>query len=543
MEAIPATSCLPGAEPSTATAPEIRTASRTGETTPTFFAGIVFPRSLAACCVLLFAVNLLVRIALAAIFPLLGKELYFWEWAQFPAAGYVDYPPLVAWCIRGGCVLFGNWSPWAIRAIPLICGSLWPFLARSLALRLFKDVRVANWAFLLSLCLPYANAVGVVLLPDSLLLCFQLAFIERLATACREGHRRDWFLAGGALGLSLLCRLTALLALGASIGWLLTTPRGRRWLRRPEPHVALGVAFLICLPTLVWNARHDWANFNLPVWQEGRLEIRWAQPFEFLFEQLAHTSVFLWLPLVVALGYPLSRVGREWRDGIRFLRWQVFVPLAMLCVVSTVSETHPDSTLLVWVPAVLVLAALREAASQSFAARRLERWIAWSAGTLVFLAVASLPFLQGILNVDPAAFGVQAHKVAKAQQMLIGWKGLEQELRQRCAASGENPLQLCTDAPELASQLTFQRRGELVLNLAPLFEPDEWKGSAQRFYADYRVLASKPALVLATGEWTEYRLAEVFEHVEEVEPIVVRIAGQEVARYRLFRVEGAGFRL
>ncbi len=38
-----------------------------------------------------------VRMLAAAVVPLTIDEPYYWLWAQHPAWGYVDHPPLAAW--------------------------------------------------------------------------------------------------------------------------------------------------------------------------------------------------------------------------------------------------------------------------------------------------------------------------------------------------------------------------------------------------------------------------------------------------------------
>jgi hypothetical protein len=82
--------------------------------------------------------------------------------------------------------------------------------------------------------------------------------------------------------------------------YLLTQPRHRHWLRRPQPYLAALAAALLLSPVLLWNARNGWISF---AFQGGRGALEQLRPFGPL-TVLAGEAVFvlpwLWLPMMAA---------------------------------------------------------------------------------------------------------------------------------------------------------------------------------------------------------------------------------------------------
>ena len=485
-------------------------------------------------CVVVYALNLCVRSVLAAWLPVMGKEAYFWEWSQHLAAGYLDQPPLVAWLIRLGTLCAGdNWL--GLRIVSLVCGSIWPLLLYALALRLFHNPRVAQWTLLLALALPLPNAVGVLMLTETPLLCLYLVFLERMSVALEKGRTVDWLLAGGALGLTLLCKLTAVLAVGAIVLFVVTSARRRHWLWRPQPYLALLVAVGILAPFLIWNLEHDWATFRTQFWERHEWALKPVKILEFGVEQLASTSVLLCVPVAGVLLMSSGCWPAKWRSAVHLLRWQSWLVLGVFGVLSEVTETHPHWTVLAYPPAVIALAAAYVAGPESRLTRWVPRLTALSLGLGAGIIVLSCLLLVGLKQIDPAACGSYAHRIDKARQACFGWSDLRTRLEPVLVHERNSPL-LCTDDAELGALYAFHNGGGLVLDVAWLLEPQEFRGHAQRYYADFDELKTRPGVVLVVHPDTPARLARTFQNVRELEPLAIEHSGHVVARYRLFAV-------
>ena len=68
----------------------------------------------------------LTRMVMSALLPLSFDEAYYWRWSQHLALGYWDHPPLIAYVIRLGTLIFGD-TEFGVRFIPLLLsiGATW----------------------------------------------------------------------------------------------------------------------------------------------------------------------------------------------------------------------------------------------------------------------------------------------------------------------------------------------------------------------------------------------------------------------------------
>jgi 4-amino-4-deoxy-L-arabinose transferase-like glycosyltransferase len=187
-------------------------------------------------------------------------------WSRHLAAGYFDHPPMIAVLIRSGTALFGSDTRIAVRFGPWLAGSAGVVLSVMLAHRL-GGLRAARRAALLTVALP-AVVLGLVpATPDvalfASLACLMWTVLRAVDAQPGSGEARRWWLAAGAaLGAAVASKLPGAVA---GVGILLALgvhPGLRWWLRRPEPWLGAAVAVAISVPTVVWNAHHDWVSFR-----------------------------------------------------------------------------------------------------------------------------------------------------------------------------------------------------------------------------------------------------------------------------------------
>ena len=203
------------------------------------------------------AVALAAVAARAAAFhglELYADEAYYWLWAQRPAAGYFDHPPLVAWLVAAGTRLAPG--ELGVRILFLVCGGLTVVFAALLARELTDDPRAPLRAALLAAAAPLLNVVGAMALPDAPVAAAYTAALWLLARA--RGSRWAWV--GVAVGVALLAKYTAALLAPALVLLALWDAELRRELRSPWPWLGAAVAVAIFSPCLAWNARHGWVS-------------------------------------------------------------------------------------------------------------------------------------------------------------------------------------------------------------------------------------------------------------------------------------------
>lgn len=205
------------------------------------------------------AILTVLRFSLCGIIELLPEETYYWTYAQHPAFGYFDHPPMVAWVITAGTALFGN-TALGVRTMTFI---LWILSAGLLFLtgRMWFGRRTALMATLLFALLPIYVGMGLIVTPDAPLVFFWVATLYMMSKALHTGRGGYWLLAGVMFGGALLSKYYALLLAPSLLWFLLLSPNHRHWLRRPQPWLALPIALAIFSPVIIWNSQHQWASF------------------------------------------------------------------------------------------------------------------------------------------------------------------------------------------------------------------------------------------------------------------------------------------
>ena len=123
--------------------------------------------------ILLLGCLLLLNLLQAHFTELLYDEAYYWVYAQAPAWGYFDHPPMVAWMIAlGGLVGRGELG---VRLLSCLMGSatialLWILIDRPDRREFLPQLLV--WLFSIALI----HAYGFLSLPDTPLLFFTALF-------------------------------------------------------------------------------------------------------------------------------------------------------------------------------------------------------------------------------------------------------------------------------------------------------------------------------------------------------------------------------
>ncbi len=203
--------------------------------------------------------TVLLRLVYLGLPELIPEEAYYWNYAMHLDLGYLDHPPMVAWIIWLGTLVFGT-SEFAIRIGSFICWIITALFTYGLALNIFNKSTAISSVMLLAI-LPMFFGVGLVTTPDApLVTCWAgaLYFLER---ALVGQDRSAWWGAGIFIGLGMISKYTIVLLIPATFLYMLLDKSSRRWFLRPEPYAAALCVLLLFSPVIYWNATHDWASF------------------------------------------------------------------------------------------------------------------------------------------------------------------------------------------------------------------------------------------------------------------------------------------
>jgi 4-amino-4-deoxy-L-arabinose transferase-like glycosyltransferase len=198
--------------------------------------------------------------AVAGAYGFHGDEMYYVVAGQHPAFGYVDQPPLTPLLSAASVALFGV-SPTAIRLLPALEMALVVLLVALIARDLGGSRRAQVLAAVTAALSGYLGAghLDTTTEPDLLAWAIVLWLVVRLLSGA---DRRLWLAVGVVAGIALEDKDTILfLGAGLAVGLVLA----RRWevIRSPWAWGAIGIALLIWLPNLVWEAANGWPQLTM----------------------------------------------------------------------------------------------------------------------------------------------------------------------------------------------------------------------------------------------------------------------------------------
>jgi len=266
---------------------------------------------------LVIAVTLLVKLAVAAVVPVIGDEAYFIIWGRHPDYGFYDHTPMVGWFLTA-MLSVSDAILWL--RLPQILITTFIGWAIYLLLRRQHEA-VAVMVAVLYLIAP-ANVVGVLITTDTPLLLWTFLSAVCFYLAQRHDHFGWYLLSGVLLGLAFFSKFFAgLLGLAYFLYLLLFVRRGwRPWLGLLW--VLVGTLPFIGL-NLWWNVNHCWDNylFNLLNRTAGnRFSFRNTLKFLLLV-------MYLVTPPIV---YYMLRQQHSYRQLLRSDRFSVFMGLFLI---------------------------------------------------------------------------------------------------------------------------------------------------------------------------------------------------------------------
>ena len=240
--------------------------------------------------------------------------------------GYVAYPPLTPLLARIELTLFGSALP-GMRLFPAVAQGAVAVLVGDGA-RHRRPPRGANPGRARGRHLARRVTTGMLIqyMSFDYLWWVLVAFftVRLLATE----NPRWWLGIGAGIGLGMQTKYTmAYFVIGLAAGVLLTP--ARRYLRSAWLWAGAGVALLIILPNLIWQAQHHFIALDFLSAIHAR-DIQWGRMSDFLPKQLYEEVNPFVLPLAIAgLIWCFFARGRRFRT----LGW-MYVTTFLLLVVS-----------------------------------------------------------------------------------------------------------------------------------------------------------------------------------------------------------------
>jgi 4-amino-4-deoxy-L-arabinose transferase-like glycosyltransferase len=224
----------------------------------------------------------LIRLAVSPFFGLGVDEAHYVLYAKFLDWSYVDHPPLVGWMHAPFFYLLGT-NEFLARLPAILLFAATSYCAYLFVLRVTKSIQMSLVATLALNCSFILNVMGLMLLPDSLLLLFVFLLIFTLEKIARNKKPLDFILLGILLGLMGLAKYTSILLVPPLIVFLLMK---RRYdiIFSPYMFLAALIALIMITPVIYWNINHDFISFR---YQGAHIFGSLATSFKNFIESLA----------------------------------------------------------------------------------------------------------------------------------------------------------------------------------------------------------------------------------------------------------------
>jgi dolichol-phosphate mannosyltransferase len=472
----------------------------------------------------LVAFAFVLRLVFSAQLELMPEEAYYWNYSRHLDIGYLDHPPMVAWLIRGGTVLFGD-TEFGVRFGAICCGAVTSWFVFRLTRHVFGEA--SAWlALAMAQILPFFFFAGMLMTPDAPLTAAWAASLYFFERALCGGRGRLWSGAGFAMGVGMLSKYTIALLGAAIFIFIVLDPPSRRWLQRAQPYAALLLAAVVFTPVIVWNAQHDWASF---AFQTSR---RLAEPVRFSLHKLIGGALVLLTPTgLLAVVAALFGASAGPRQATKLLKIAVWVPLSVFAVFSLRHEVKLDWTGAPWVAALPLMAFGLTERQPAGAAGRLLR-AAWPATWVAMLLIYGVGFYH--LTVGIPGLGFSAH----TELLPVAWRDFGRQIDGLAGAvpapDGSDVLVVGMDRYVIASERAFYSHDQS----RAVADTASW-----HLFGDLGLMYSRwfPAprqtgrtLLLVAFDPGNLQAAHLAAHVESLEPIhegVLLRDGRVVRRY------------
>lgn len=376
---------------------------------------------------------MLLRLVAAARAPLVPDETYYWLWAQHPATGYYDHPPMVAWWIDATSLLGA--SAFSVRLLFVLSFAALSWLVFDTAKALFGSLAARRSLLWLNACLLLSLwTIGATPDPPSVLMwAGGLWALARLQTSGKGGW---WLVFGLFAGLGIEAKYTNFfLGLGVLL-WVGLDRQARKSLLTPWPYLGAIVAAAAMAPNLTWNAQHHWLTIAK---QFGRIT-----PAHFTLKYLIEFLVLQPI-LFNALAFVFVVIGVKawWRDRQdRALTLLVALPLPLIAYM--LLHVFHDRIQGNWTgplfPGLVILAA---AGAEGITGKWLARVRDWAAPFGIGVGAIAL-VVCCVGNIGPGA----------------GWARLAREVDAKAQTAGAN--WIATVDYDTEGELNYHLRGRDV---------------------------------------------------------------------------------
>jgi hypothetical protein len=249
--------------------------------------------------ILFYTCWLLINLIQAAFTELFDDEAYYWMYTQFPAWGYFDHPPMIAWLIQTGHAISNDELGVRLLIVLMNTGTL--LLIEQL---LHKKHPLLFYAICASMAIVQIG--GIIAVPDLPLLFFAALFFNCYRQFLKKMSARNTLVFGTVIALMLYSKYHGVLII------LFTLLSNFSLLRTGKVYLAGAFALLLFFPHLYWQYQHDFPSVQFHLFERNAASYKISYTLDYLGGQLLLAGpVIGWLLIWASLKHkPINKTER-----------------------------------------------------------------------------------------------------------------------------------------------------------------------------------------------------------------------------------------
>lgn len=309
----------------------------------------------------LIAISTLVRLALAAAYPLTNDEAYYYIYAKNPAWSHFDHPGMVGWIIQLFTFNLLLNAEWAIRLAAIFATSFNTWLIFKIGNYIGNPK--AGWysALLYNLSFYGFIIAGTLILPDapqSMFWFLALLFVVKAFFVENELKKQNinFVTAFIFIGLGMLSKYSTVFLWAGIFGFILFNDR--KWLKRSGFYFANIIALASLLPIIIWNYQHDFISFTF---HSNRIELSkmpicWQCFFTELGGEILYTNPLVWILIVVSLVLIFRKKYLKKNIALKLFLWSGLPVIITFLAISLFRSTLPHWSGLGYMSLIIIAA-------------------------------------------------------------------------------------------------------------------------------------------------------------------------------------------
>src|SRR6187401_2581522 len=279
---------------------------------------------------------LFLALAQAASTELIADEAYYWVYSRFPAWGYFDHPPMIAFLIKSGYAIFHN-----ELGVRLVCALLSTFTILIIESLIERKNPFLFYTIVLSIGV--LQIAGFLAVPDTPLLFFTALFFYTYRSFIKHTNWQNTLLLSIAISLLFYTKYHGLLiVLFTFMSNIKLFTRWQTWL----------VGFLVLLfysPHLIWQWQHDWVSFRYHLFESNVNAYKFSYTTDYLLGQILLAG-----PLIGFILFPAAFIYKTKTQTEKALKFTLIGIYLIFLVSSFRGKVEVNWTMPAMIPLIVL---------------------------------------------------------------------------------------------------------------------------------------------------------------------------------------------